>query len=117
MARKAFTSTEEQRHLVKVLSSYGIRQADIGTEVGLRSSISQWIEKRSLPICTTIREISGFAGGFGNGNTFLEWFFMRTVMAPVPGQMQVLGMTPLHPESASCTPSRSASWLVLTGIE
>lgn len=37
MARKAFTPTEEQRHLVKVLSSYGIRQADIGTEVGLRS--------------------------------------------------------------------------------
>jgi hypothetical protein len=37
MARKAFTPTQEGRHLVKVLSSFGIRQADIGTEVGLRS--------------------------------------------------------------------------------
>jgi hypothetical protein len=37
MARKAFTPSEEQRHLVKVLSSYGIRQEDIATEVGLRS--------------------------------------------------------------------------------
>jgi hypothetical protein len=37
MARKAITPSEEQRHLVKVLSSYGIRQKDIATEVGLRS--------------------------------------------------------------------------------
>jgi hypothetical protein len=37
MARKEFTPSEEQRHLVKVLSSYGIRHADIATEVGLRS--------------------------------------------------------------------------------
>lgn len=37
MARKAFTPTEEQRRLVTVLSSYGIRQEDIATEVGLRS--------------------------------------------------------------------------------
>jgi len=37
MAQIAFSPTEEQRHLVKVLSSYGIRQTDIGTEVGLRS--------------------------------------------------------------------------------
>jgi hypothetical protein len=37
MARKAFTPTEEQRRLAQVLSSYGIRQADIGAEVGLQS--------------------------------------------------------------------------------
>jgi hypothetical protein len=37
MARKAFMPSEEQRHLVQVLSSYGIRQEDIATEVGLRS--------------------------------------------------------------------------------
>jgi len=37
MARKAVTPTEEQRHWVIVLSSYGIKQADIATEVGLRS--------------------------------------------------------------------------------
>ena len=37
MARKAFTPSEEQRHLVKVVSSYGVRQEDIATEVGLRS--------------------------------------------------------------------------------
>jgi hypothetical protein len=37
MARKAFTPSEEQRHLVKVLSSYGIRHQDIATEVELRS--------------------------------------------------------------------------------
>ena len=37
MARKAFTPSEEQRHLVQLMSSYGIRQTDIATEVGLRS--------------------------------------------------------------------------------
>jgi hypothetical protein len=37
MARKELNPSEEQRHLVKVLSSYGIRQEDIATEVGLRS--------------------------------------------------------------------------------
>jgi hypothetical protein len=37
MARNAFTPSEEQRHLVKVLSSYGIKQEDIATEVGLKS--------------------------------------------------------------------------------
>jgi hypothetical protein len=37
MARKAFTPSEEQQHLVKVLSSYGIPQEDIAREVGLRS--------------------------------------------------------------------------------
>jgi hypothetical protein len=37
MARRAFTPSEEQRHLVTVLSSYDIRQEDIATEVGLRS--------------------------------------------------------------------------------
>jgi hypothetical protein len=37
MARKAFTPSQEQRNLVTVLSSYGIRQEDIATEVGLRS--------------------------------------------------------------------------------
>lgn len=38
MARKAFTPSQEQRHLVEVLSSYGIWQEDIATEVGLRSA-------------------------------------------------------------------------------
>jgi len=37
MARKAFIPSEEQRQLVTVLSSYGIRQEDIATEVGLCS--------------------------------------------------------------------------------
>jgi hypothetical protein len=37
MARKTFEPSEEHRHLVKVLSSYGIKQEDIATEVGLRS--------------------------------------------------------------------------------
>ncbi len=37
MGRKAFTPSEEQRHLVQLMSSYGIRQTDIATEVGLRS--------------------------------------------------------------------------------
>jgi len=37
MARKVFTPSQEQRHLVTVLSSYGIWQEDIATEVGLRS--------------------------------------------------------------------------------
>ena len=37
MARTAFKPTDEQRHMVKVMSRYGIRQEDIGIEVGLRS--------------------------------------------------------------------------------
>jgi hypothetical protein len=37
MARKSLQPTAEQRHLVKVMSCYGIRQEDITTEVGLRS--------------------------------------------------------------------------------
>ena len=37
MGRKAFNPSEEQRHLATVMSAYGIRQADIATEVGLRS--------------------------------------------------------------------------------
>lgn len=37
MARRVFTPSDEQRHLVTVLSSYGIRQEDIATEVGVRS--------------------------------------------------------------------------------
>jgi hypothetical protein len=37
MARKAFAPSDEQRRLVTVMSSYGIRQEDIATEVGLRS--------------------------------------------------------------------------------
>src|SRR5580704_6102982 len=37
MARTPFKPTAEQKRLVKVLSSYGIRQGDIATEVGLRS--------------------------------------------------------------------------------
>ena len=37
MARKAFTPSEDQRHLVKVLSSYCVKQEDIAREVGLRS--------------------------------------------------------------------------------
>jgi hypothetical protein len=37
MARKAFTPSEEQLHLVQVLSAHGIKQEDIATEVGLRS--------------------------------------------------------------------------------
>ena len=37
MARKEFTPSQEQRHLVTVLSSYGIWQEDIASEVGLRS--------------------------------------------------------------------------------
>ena len=37
MARKSLQPTAEQRHLVKVMSCYGIRQEDITTEVGLHS--------------------------------------------------------------------------------
>jgi hypothetical protein len=37
MARQAIELTKERRHLVTMLSSYGIRQEDIATEVGLRS--------------------------------------------------------------------------------
>jgi hypothetical protein len=37
MSRKALKPSDEQRHLVRVLSSYGIRQEDIATEVALRS--------------------------------------------------------------------------------
>ncbi|MCU1335247.1 MAG: hypothetical protein JWO19_828 [Bryobacterales bacterium] len=37
MARKAFIPSQEQRRLVTVLSSYGIWQEDIATDVGLRS--------------------------------------------------------------------------------
>jgi len=37
MARKAFAPSDEQRRLVTVISSYGIRQEDIATEVGLHS--------------------------------------------------------------------------------
>jgi hypothetical protein len=37
MARTAFKPTAEQKRLVKVLSSFGIRQEDIATRVGLRS--------------------------------------------------------------------------------
>jgi hypothetical protein len=37
MSRTVFAPNDEQRRLVKVLSSYGIRQEDIATEVGLRS--------------------------------------------------------------------------------
>lgn len=37
MARKAFKPTKAQKHLVKVMSCYSIRQEDIATEVGLRS--------------------------------------------------------------------------------
>jgi hypothetical protein len=37
MARTEFKPTAEQKRLVKVLSSFGIRQEDIATQVGLRS--------------------------------------------------------------------------------
>lgn len=37
MARIPFAPSDEQQRLVGVLSSYGIRQKDIATEVGLRS--------------------------------------------------------------------------------
>ena len=37
MARKAFAPSDEQRRLVTVISSYGVRQEDIATEVGLHS--------------------------------------------------------------------------------
>jgi hypothetical protein len=37
MARTAFKPSAEQKRLVKVLSSFGIRQEDIATKVGLRS--------------------------------------------------------------------------------
>jgi hypothetical protein len=37
MARTPFAPSDEQRRLVKVMSSYGIHQEDIATEVGLRS--------------------------------------------------------------------------------
>jgi hypothetical protein len=37
MARTALKPTDEQRHVVKVMSSYGIRQEDIAIEVGVRS--------------------------------------------------------------------------------
>jgi hypothetical protein len=37
MARTAFRPIDEQRHMVKVMSRYGIRQEDIAIEIGLRS--------------------------------------------------------------------------------
>jgi hypothetical protein len=37
MSRTVFAPSDEQRRLVKVISSYGIRQEDIAREVGLRS--------------------------------------------------------------------------------
>ncbi|MCU1339716.1 MAG: hypothetical protein JWO19_5297 [Bryobacterales bacterium] len=37
MARKAFHPSEEERRWVTVMSSYGVRQEDMATEVGLRS--------------------------------------------------------------------------------
>jgi hypothetical protein len=37
MGRKEYTPTDEQRHLVEVLSSYGIRQSDIALEAGFLS--------------------------------------------------------------------------------
>jgi hypothetical protein len=37
MARKAFHPSDEQRRWVTVMSSYGHRQEDMATEVGLRS--------------------------------------------------------------------------------
>jgi|SRR5579862_8550318 len=37
MSRKAFKTSDAQRLLVRVLSSYGIRQEDIAMEIGLRS--------------------------------------------------------------------------------
>jgi hypothetical protein len=37
MARKEFHPSDEQRRWVTVMSSYGIRQEDMATEVGLRS--------------------------------------------------------------------------------
>ena len=37
MARRAFAPDDGQRHMVTVLSSYGLRQEDIATDVGLRS--------------------------------------------------------------------------------
>ena len=44
---------------------------------GGKSSISQWMAKRSFPIWTTIVEANGSSGGIGNGNTLL--IFMKTV--------------------------------------
>jgi len=60
MARPRFVPTEEQRSTVKSMAAYGIKQEDIATEIGLRSSktlrkhFSQEIKRAAIQANTRV---------------------------------------------------------------